>query len=286
MNKVLSSGVIVLAAIVFISGVRRDGSAEKISPGIPRSLPGSLDDFYPPKAKGPMYFLAMHDMATPLSGLVSDFQENDLDNALKGYEKFREQYTRVSTLVPEWENEYPSAPVEALGAALKSGNRMQFMEAVEYVGKTCHGCHVWSMPATQFKYQWADFKDVSATDPVSDRNVSFAVFMQMIESDLSGIGIDLSQNQIPEAREHAQGLKSRFRGLKESCAICHETERKYYVDEHITAMLNKLETILDSEDIDPKSVGDILQGIGMESCYKCHLVHIPAAYSKYGAKLE
>ncbi|MHC4489269.1 MAG: hypothetical protein ACYSW7_08865, partial [Planctomycetota bacterium] len=65
--------------------------------------------------------------------------------------------------------------------------------------------------------------------------------------------------------------------LKESCQNCHEGESKYYVDENIEDLLKKLEQALWSKTIDPEAVGVLVQGVGRESCSKCHLVHVPAA---------
>ncbi len=47
------------------------------------------------------------------------------------------------------------------------------------------------------------------------------------------------------------------------------------------ALINKLEQAINKPSVDPKEVETLSQGIGMESCFKCHRVHLPAAYAKY-----
>ena len=69
--------------------------------------------------------------------------------------------------------------------------------------------------------------------------------------------------------------------MKDTCEDGHGTdERKYYVDENIQTLIDEMGKALSSSPINSKAVGELVMGIGMESCTKCHLVHIPAAYAK------
>jgi hypothetical protein len=40
---------------------------------------------------------------------------------------------------------------------------------------------------------------------------------------------------------------------------------------------------LNEEPANPSRIGALVRDIGTESCFKCHLVHVPGAYSKYKA---
>jgi len=48
----------------------------------------------------------------------------------------------------------------------------------------------------------------------------------------------------------------------------------------VTGLIDKLNTALSGEAVEPQLVGGLLQQIGQESCSKCHLVHVPSVYSK------
>lgn len=136
------------------------------------------------------------------------------------------------------------------------------------------------MAAVQQKYHWGDFQSISLTDPVSHGSVPFAAMMQMLDGDLSGVQVDLVEGQIDQARQHVSGLAARYGAVKEACGACHDSERRYYVDSSITEMIDALATSLEGANVDPGKAQKLAQGIGMESCHKCHLVHGPAAMAE------
>jgi cytochrome c556 len=243
-------------------------------------LPPSLDSFYPPNAQGPVYVMAMHEMAMPMSGMITDMMEGDMPNAKANFKRFNEQYLRISNMVPEWQSYYSPSSVDKLGAALESDDPAKVMGAMEDVGKSCSGCHEAFMPLAFFKYHWGDFKAISVTNPATKEDMPFQVLMQMLNAEMNGVMNDLGQGQIEAARAHANGLAAQYQALKEACTACHDTERRYFVDADVMGMLGKLQSTMSQSAPDPRAVGEIIQGIGMESCHKCHLVHVPAAFSK------
>jgi cytochrome c556 len=249
--------------------------------GTPLTLPPSLDNLYPPNAPAPVYLLNMIELTTSFSGIVSDLLENDLENSRKNYDKFRDKYTEIAASVPEWKDLTPMAPVEELGTAMKSGDPGQIMASVEKAGELCNGCHMKNMPLVQQKYHWGDFDVISVTDPLSGQEVSFGQLMLMMDANMAGVGLDVEQGQRENAMMQAQGLEARFGALKEACSGCHDSEREYYVGNATLDMLDRMKLALDVESPDPQTIGGILNGIGEEGCFKCHLVHIPAAYARY-----
>jgi hypothetical protein len=257
------------------------GETDAVQAQATGSLPQSLDKLYPPSADGPMWLVAMLQMGTSFAGMVTDFTEGDFTNAEQGYADFQLQYGELSQMVPEWASDFLPEPIDALGAALESRDPDKFMSAVDDVAKVCHACHVKNMTWVQQKHHWGDFGDITLTDPVSKGDVSFTTFMRMLDGDLAGVQVDLAQGQVDQAREHAMGLAARYETLTDACGACHDSERSYYVDSSIIGMIDKLGAALGGATADPGSVQELVQGIGMESCHECHLVHGPAALARY-----
>jgi len=241
------------------------------------TLPVSLDNFFPPKTEQPVYLLRMLDMGVPFTAIMVDLFENDLENVQANFERFRTQYVEVSKLVPEWEQNFPLAPVVDLGAALKTGDQGKVMGAMEQMGKVCSDCHVRNMPRVQHKYHWGNFSSITVTDPLTKQEVSFQQLMLFVDASYTGIDVDTEQGQIENARQQLQSFRARFQTLEETCMNCHDTERHYFVDESVQGMVERLGEALNAPVVDPKLVGTLTQNIGMESCFKCHLVHVPAA---------
>ena len=243
-------------------------------------LPTSLDALYPPQAGQPIYLFEMLGLGTRFSGIVADLSENKLQEAVANFEMFNAQYVEVSKLVPEWRRHYPQGPVAALGAALKTGDRARIMGAYENVGKVCHDCHAAYMPAVQQKYHWGDFNAIRIKDPLSKEDVDFSRLMQYLDANFAGISVSVERGDRETAQRHLQGFDARFQAMKETCRNCHDTERKYYVDESVQDLISQLGQVLNGSSVDPKVVESLRQRIGVESCIKCHWVHVPAAFAQ------
>jgi len=249
------------------------------------ALPASLDQFYPPNTPAPMYQISMIVMANQFTGIVGDVMENDMENAIGTFEAFKKSYIEVAEMVPEWKELYPMEPIEKLGNSISTKDPSQIMPAVEAIGGICHSCHLAYMVPTQHKYRWDNFGDLVLTDPLSGQEVSFAGLMLMMETNFTSIQNDLMQSQNENALKQFAGFNARFEAVSEACMICHDTERLYFVSDDITELISNLQTELSNPQINIDAVGGLIQAIGQESCSKCHLVHIPAAYGQQNMKL-
>lgn len=259
--------------------LRKENAELKVQLGPP---PTSLDVFYPPKTEMPVYQMQMLELAVPMMGIFVNLMENDMENVMPSFQGFKAKYAEVAKLVPEWEDQFPLAPVEGLGEALQTGEQGKVMAAFDKLGQVCHDCHAANMVKVQQKYYWMDFGKIMAPDPLTNEQVNFATLMQYLDMSFIGIMVDLQEGQLENAVKNFEGFNARFQTLKDTCGDCHGTvERKYYVDENVQAMIDELGMVLkDPSSLDPEKVQGIGMGIGMESCGKCHLVHIPAAYAK------
>lgn len=242
--------------------------------------PGSLDNLYPPKAEAPILLLRMFDLANSLAGISVNFFENDLENAHAHYEKFKTQYSEIAKLVPEWERAYPMEPVEELGTAISSGDQEQVMAAFGKIDRVCYECHIANTSKVQQKYHWDDYHGLSMMDPVTKKEINFKQFKQQLWSSFGGIGVDLEEGQPENALKHFEDFKKRFQVLEETCEVCHETTREYYVDENAKLLIERLGAVLKSSSPELRVVGELSQEIGTESCLKCHRVHSPVAFAK------
>jgi len=275
-SVLLLVGVGMVIGLVFITAY----AEEKVPKAAAVRLPASLDSFYPPKAQQPVHLLRMFSLGGLFSGIASDLAESDIQDARDVFEKFKKEYVEISKLVPEWKKAYPMGPVEDLGMALKLGDRGKVMPAFGKVGAVCHDCHVKYMPMTHQRYHWGDFSAIKVKDPLSNEEVPLTRLKQYLDSNFAGIGLNLERGQKEKARKQVQGFSARFQALKTTCGRCHTGEIKYYVDEGVQGLIEKLGQAIENPSTDPKTAVELIQRIGMESCFKCHLVHVPAALAK------
>lgn len=241
-------------------------------------LPASLDNFFPPKAPAPVYLFEMFALSGPFEGIIVDLQQQDIPGVLANYEAFKAQYEKMAGMVPEWTDRFPMEPVEALGKALASGDPAQVGPAMGQVGQVCGSCHLLSQVKAYQKYHWMDFGTVRVTDPLTNESLPWVEYMMRMAGAYSGIANDLQQGQLDNARQNFQAFSAMFKALPtNACVNCHTTPRTYFVDASIQGMVDQLGEVLAAPSPDPQAVEQLSGAIGMESCMKCHLVHIPAA---------
>jgi hypothetical protein len=137
------------------------------------------------------------------------------------------------------------------------------------------------MVAVTQRFGWPDASTITATDPVSDRSVSHAELMHMLDFSLTGITHDLAQGQVDAARGHWIDFKRRFAALAETCEDCHGIEERFYFTDAASAA--RVEAIGQALGADVPEVAAVQQAVaevGMHTCHRCHLVHVPAAFAK------
>jgi len=243
------------------------------------TLPETLNAFYPPVAGQPIYLTKMLDLETSFSGIVVDLMEDDIAGARGSFDGFVGRYREVAGIVPEWKGKYPEQPLKELGAALAAGDRKRAMNAFVEVGGVCHRCHVEAMVPVQQKYHWGDFSAIAVKDPLSGAATGYPQFKQYLAANLAGITVDLRQGQADNARRQFQGFQARFQALADSCQGCHEKKSMYYVDREVQDTMDEIGKAFTSRTVAADMVIALTQQIGRESCFKCHLVHLPAAFA-------
>jgi len=256
------------------------GRAGHAATGQPARLPESLDGHYPPKAQGPVYLMRMVELDACMSGIMVDYSEGDLSGAEAAMDAFASKFREVSELVPEWKGRFPDQSVEKLGLAIRSGRKEEVMAAFGEVGRTCHDCHVAFMVPVQQRYRWGNVAAIGIRDPVLKEDLDYASFKRRLALNLSGVGHDLQQGQMENARKQYIELSARFQALKETCLECHDDEVSRFADAEATARIESLGKALNTDPVQASRVAGLLQSIGQESCSKCHLVHVPAAMAK------
>lgn len=276
-SKSILAVVLVAASVAHAGSDRLAGAPGGASPVPP--LPGSLGAWYPPVADRPVYLLKMLDLEMSFSGIVVDLQEDDLEGARGSFAEFQKHYQEVSGMVPEWKGEYPEGTVRELGAALATGDKGKAMVAFAAVGGTCHRCHAATMVPVQQRFHWGDFGAITVRDPLSGAATGYPQFKQFLSANLAGITVDLRQGQTENARRQFEGFRARFQALGGSCRGCHEKESRYFVDREMRDTVEEIGQALRSRTVAVETVAALAQKIGRESCSKCHLVHLPAAFA-------
>lgn len=245
-------------------------------------LPSSLDQYY--QSQPPVYLISMFQLGEAMMGIGVNVQQGDMVNAKKSYDDFSKKFKDSSNMVPEWKKFYDQGTVEKIGASLDSGNVPAVFENIGKVGAACVKCHKEKMPQVWIRYNWNDFSKLTLKTPNPEEPVlPFpAAKIKYLAFGFDGIGVNIKNNNQKGAKESFGLFKTMFDNLKGTCSSCHVSPRNYYASADIQAMIDTMGDKINSGNL--TEAEGLRMGIGMESCYRCHVLHMPAQFAKAVSK--
>jgi hypothetical protein len=125
LNKLLLIPFFLLVLSVFLilgfHGYKPTSANEKDGHGVYKIElpPKSLDKFYPPHAKEPVWLLEMLKLAVVFTSTSHDALQGDWENAQGNFATFKEQIIKLSGMIPEWKDHFKMDLVEELGRAVE-----------------------------------------------------------------------------------------------------------------------------------------------------------------------
>ncbi|MCX9084373.1 MAG: hypothetical protein OIN87_06210 [Candidatus Methanoperedens sp.] len=245
-------------------------------------LPSSLDRYY--QSQPPVYLVSMFELGAAMMGIGVNVQQKDMINAKKSYDDFSLKFKESSDMVPEWKKYYDQAAVEKIGASLDSDDVPGVFENIGKVGEACVQCHKEKMVPIWNKYNWKDFSKLTMKTPNPEEPVlPFpAAKIKYLAFGFDGIGVNIKNNNQKGAKESFGLFKTMFDNLNSTCSSCHVSPRNYYVSSDVQAMIDMMGEKINSGNL--SEAEGLRMGIGMESCYNCHVLHMPAQYAKVTSK--
>ena len=284
MRKLFILGVLILGVLVLLLfTVAACGQKSRVQEleQLAGPPPEFMDRLYPPQAPAPVFLIEMMALDQAFAGLFADLFEQDFANIPGDMERFKAQYNKMrNEVVPEWKDLMPLEPITALEQALATQDPNQIMPAAQGLGEVCGNCHNSYMVKVQQKYHWPSFERVMVTDPLTKQQMPWAQFKMPMAINFSGIGHNLQQGQLDNAKKNFQAFNAQFGALRQACGNCHATERSYYVDKSVQADIDALGKAIEATPPDAAAIPGLMQKIGQNSCGNCHMVHAPAESAK------
>ena len=153
-------------------------------------------------------------------------------------------------------------------------------ENIGKLGEGCAKCHTDKMPQVWNKYNWNDFGKLTLKTPnPAEPVLPFpAAKIKYLAAGFDGIGVNIKNNNQKGAQESFGLFKTMFDNMNSTCSSCHVSPRTYYVSADIQAMIKLMGEKINSGN--RSEAEGLRMGIGMESCYKCHVLHMPAQFAK------
>ncbi len=270
--------------------------------------PKSLDNYYPPAArKGKNYKAYMDTLGRRFYDLMVDIKSLDMEVLEESYLRFKDYYSFVSELVPEWKDRYALNEVEELGKVLgfvkdsadtskektkdtilpigakrELDPRVQkLLEKIEY---SCKSCHVQEIPKVYFRYYWTtrDMKMNMATfrvrDPLTGKDVPYRVFKENLSNDYYTILRSIDKGSKTELRRSVQNFVKRFNYNQGLCSKCHDQDPYLFTTPTIATLIRDLDNEANKLIPNKETLRRTLSELYRSNCTGCHRVHYPASY--------
>lgn len=248
--------------------------------------PKSMDQYYP-DGKPSAWLAAMFAMEGPLGEVGVHLQDKDTTKAKAAFQKFKTEYSKVAKMVPEWSSYFAAKPLADLETALNGVDAAKIGAAMGTMGKVCGSCHTETQPAVWYRYGYKDIETIKITNPLTTKSEDWHAYMTSLAGTFGAVSTYMGDEAAAKAgftktKAAVASFKKVFLGLREGCKDCHgKTDtRKYYVSDDVVALITKVETELAKTTPDVAQIGKDLQAVGSQSCYRCHVLHIPAAAAK------
>lgn len=267
--------------VIFIGGAGLLLASNNNSEPGKDGLPTSLDKYYKnTQPQPPEYLIKMFELGESMQGIGVNIQQGDIPNAKKSYAAFYQNYKNSANMVPEWKEYYDVNAVEKMGASLDNGNIQAVFESMGQIGASCVKCHTEKMTPVWNKYNWMDFSKITMDTPnPSEPKLPWAqAKLKYMVIGFDGIGVNIKNGNQSGAKQSFVLFSAMFDSMNATCASCHPSPPGHYVGAEVRAMINKM-----GEEINVGNLSEaegIRQGIGMESCYRCHVLHMPAQFAR------
>ncbi|MEO0138427.1 MAG: hypothetical protein ABIL16_02960 [candidate division WOR-3 bacterium] len=270
--------------------------------------PKSLDSYYPPVAKRARNYRAYMDtLGRRFYDLMVDINSVDLEVLEDSYVRFKDYYTFVAELVPEWKDRFLLSDVEELGkilgfikdttdttksakkdTVLPIGAQRRLNPKVDYIMKkieySCKSCHLQEIPKVYFRYYWhtRDMKMNMATfkvkDPLSGKLVPYRDFKSLMANDYYTILRAIDKGSKTELRKNVRDFIKRFNYNQSLCSNCHDEDPYLFTTPTIATLVRDLDNEANKNIPNKDALRRTLYELYRANCTGCHRVHYPATY--------
>lgn len=269
--------VLIIVGSSIVWAVASDGRNKEImkKPVTLNPPPKSLDRYYP-EGQPPVYLQRMFDMATPMEGIAINAQEGDWTNAKISFQAFSAAYRNNSKLVPEWKHYFDMGIVKKIGHDIDAKSPSVLTD-IGSLGQTCEKCHKENKFQVWIKYNWKNFDEinVNTTNPGEPVAPWPDAMEKYLAPSFDGMPINLAEGNTDKANQSFDAFRTQLLNFKDACKECHgDVERKYFVSSDEMAIVDQLGIQVKAGNL--AGVGPIMEQIGNDICYKCHVLHEPA----------
>jgi hypothetical protein len=234
--------------------------------------PASLQQWYKPANKRQVWLHTMFRLRRSMLA-VEEYAHLQHGPAMQQWaEKLREDYEKITEMVPEWEDETKPALMDTLMKFIKSGDTVRVHKTLRMIGKTCTDCHDKYGPLVAALNRSPDYKEIKLLD-ANNKSISFHDSMGELSRSVNRILIATDDGHKPIALMARDMLSNQLTNLGESCGHCHKDKQPHerILGTETQQRLEALQVAISEQRT--KETKKLMGEIGVTICARCHGVH-------------
>jgi len=262
--------------LLFMGGSPTSWPGEVENQFISKTLPKSLNKYY--KGRRNRYALEMIELGRLMGASFEEAYSKNYQQSLNLFQGFKEQYRKVSQMVPEWSHYFPEEPLSKVEKLIEGkASPEEIREHTRNVENICTNCHIYEMFKVYATYHWKKFNQIYIIDEEGEE-VSFHTIMIQLSNKLAVIPATIKRKDFEAAQRHFKDLSNNFTFLEMSCSNCHDQPREYFVDQRVKAHWYQIGGLIRHQRTDLEAYNRLVDLVYEQSCIPCHRVHMPVAF--------
>ncbi|WP_286265730.1 hypothetical protein [Thalassotalea atypica] len=250
----------IIAAVVGLVYKHQDNAV------IIKTPPKSLAQWYKPANKRHVWLHNMFNLRREMQAVAFYAEQQDEKHLHSWVGKLNEHYSKISTMVPQWQNKLDLVAMKDLSNASAALNYVEVLHQLERVQESCDSCHNDYQAITALTYRAPNFKPIQVT-----QEHNFIDHMNLLTQQVNQVKIASQDGFTELALQSVDELKLSMVELGQVCTDCHKKDRREYPDKMMNKTLNSLKTAIGSGTA--KEQGRYLGTLAVLACARCHGTH-------------
>ena len=235
--------------------------------------PESLAQWYKPANKRQVWLHTMFKLRREMQAIREYADQEDAIHMKKWIDDFNRHYTKIASMVPEWESKIKPQLLDTLKKHTENEDFFKIALTLNKITDTCDNCHNDYQAHVTILYRSPEFDKIKIND-VDNHPQNIENNMQDLSMYVNRVLIALKDGDNKRALVSSKNLELQLINMTSSCTRCHKDDLypvQRILGEATKNRLKKLQNHISNKQI--KESQKLMGTIAVTVCSRCHNTH-------------